>query len=453
MRLLKKVSGSVLWLYEANPICKTNLQREAVAHGVDPSRLVFAQKLPMAEHLARHQLADLFLDTLPYNAHTTASDALWAGLPVLTCTHGAFAGRVATSLLNACGLPELVAADLEDYEQLALGLASAPLRLSAIKDKLREGKASRALFDINQYMHDLEAAFSYMADIKHRGEAPESFAVSDLASGEDLPAMLIDEKIETARIAYQNCLLCESPDMAFLVEANVTHHPIYTPKLPKTMRWLTCQSCGHVFTEGYYTPETCEAVFQKTQPSQIVGYDLEGQRIVSARIIERIARRAPEGPWLDIGFGNGSLLFTAQEWRYEPVGIDLRRDNVEALTKLGLEAHCLPLEELDQPCRFRIVTMADVLEHLPYPRQALKIVCKLMTREALLFVSMPNMDSMVWRALDAQGANPFWEELEHYHNFSRSRLYSLLNQEGFDVLEYNVSERYRCCMEVIAVKR
>ena len=136
MRLLHQVEGSVLWLLGDNEGAERNLRKEAQRRGIDPSRLVFAGRLPPAEHLARHRLADLFLDTLPYNAHTTASDALWAGLPVLTCKGEAFAGRVAASLLHAVGIPELITSNLEDYQTLALKLARDPALLAEIKARL-----------------------------------------------------------------------------------------------------------------------------------------------------------------------------------------------------------------------------------------------------------------------------------------------------------------------------
>src|SRR5262249_42315050 len=126
MRLLKAVEGSVLWLLEDNPTAAKNLRREADARGVDPTRLIFAPRAPLDEHLARHRLADLFLDTLPYNAHTTASDAVWAGLPVLTCPGTSFASRVATSLLCTIGLPDLVMETAAAYEAKALELARDP---------------------------------------------------------------------------------------------------------------------------------------------------------------------------------------------------------------------------------------------------------------------------------------------------------------------------------------
>src|SRR5262249_39339191 len=147
MRLLKAIGGSVLWLLRGNATAEQNLRKEAAARGVDPERLVFAPRIKLEDHLARHRLADLFLDTLPCNAHTTASDAFWAGLPVVTCRGKAFAGRVAASLLHAIGLPELVTSNMADYEALALTLACDPARLRDIKAKLARNRDTAPLFD------------------------------------------------------------------------------------------------------------------------------------------------------------------------------------------------------------------------------------------------------------------------------------------------------------------
>jgi predicted O-linked N-acetylglucosamine transferase (SPINDLY family) len=177
MRLLQAVEGSVLWLFRDNEHAETNLRKEAAARGVDPTRLVFAGRLPLDEHLARHRLADLVLDTLPYNAHTTASDALWAGLPVLTCQGKTFAGRVAASLLNAVGLPDLVTRSLEEYEALALRLATDPLRLRALRDRLEHNRLSFPLFDSIRFCRHIESAFTSMWELWQRGERPRSFGV------------------------------------------------------------------------------------------------------------------------------------------------------------------------------------------------------------------------------------------------------------------------------------
>jgi len=177
MHLLSAIDSSVLWLYEDGPDAPRNLRREAKSRGIDPSRLVFARKTNLADHLARHRLADLFLDTLPYGAHTSASDALWTGLPVLTVEGATFAGRVGMSLLHAAGLPELIAPSLEEYERIALDLAGHPARLGAIKAKLLRNRDTCALFDTVRFTRNFEAALTMMHARHERGENPTDFAV------------------------------------------------------------------------------------------------------------------------------------------------------------------------------------------------------------------------------------------------------------------------------------
>lgn len=181
MRLLKAVEGSVAWLSSAGAPAQLNLRNEAERAGVDPDRLIVAPRLDRVEdHLSRHRAADLFLDTLPYNAHTTAADALWAGLPVVTCAGETFPARVAGSLLHAIGLPELVTNRLQDYEALALQLAHDPARLMAIKTKLARNRDTHALFDTARFTRHLEAAYDEMVARHRRGEAPAPFAVEPI---------------------------------------------------------------------------------------------------------------------------------------------------------------------------------------------------------------------------------------------------------------------------------
>jgi len=177
MCLLAGVPGSVLWLLEDNRDARRNLEQAAASRRVDPARLVFAERVPHWEHLARHRLADLFLDTLPYNAHTTASDALWAGLPLLTCRGTTFAGRVGASLLNAVGLPELVTRSLGEYQALAFRLATNPAELKALRDKLARNRTTHPLFDTQRFCGQLETAYRRMWDRYQRGEPPVSFEV------------------------------------------------------------------------------------------------------------------------------------------------------------------------------------------------------------------------------------------------------------------------------------
>ena len=179
MRLLQKVEGSVLWLFEGDSTAASNLRQEAKKRGISADRLVFAERMDLSDHLARYRLADVFLDTLYCNAHTTASDALWAGLPVLTCLGETFAGRVAASLLNAIGLPELIARSHDEYESLALALATDPQRLSAIKQKLAQNRTTHPLFDTALFTRHIESAYAAMWERHQAGLSPDHIHVPD----------------------------------------------------------------------------------------------------------------------------------------------------------------------------------------------------------------------------------------------------------------------------------
>ena len=178
MRLLKQIEGSVLWLSQGNEAAMPNLRREAEARGVDPARLLMASFVAEPDdHLSRLRLADLVLDTVPYNAHASASDALWAGVPVLTCLGNAFPGRVAASLLKAVGLPELIAKDFGEYEALALGLCANRTRLQALRERLATNRLTHPLFDTVRFTKHIEAAYEAMWERYQAGLAPEHIHV------------------------------------------------------------------------------------------------------------------------------------------------------------------------------------------------------------------------------------------------------------------------------------
>jgi protein O-GlcNAc transferase len=177
MRILSAVEGSVLWLFKENSYVVENLKKEAQKRSIDPHRLVFADRLEMSEHLARHRQADLFLDTFPYNAHTTTSDALWSGLPLITLKGRSFASRVAASLLSAIGLPELITNNQEEYETLAIELAKNAHKYSQIKEKLDKNRLNTPLFDTPRFTKNLEAAYIKMHE-RHKAQlTPEHIAI------------------------------------------------------------------------------------------------------------------------------------------------------------------------------------------------------------------------------------------------------------------------------------
>lgn len=219
------------------------------------------------------------------------------------------------------------------------------------------------------------------------------------------------------------------------------------------MNWMKCGDCHHVFTDGYFTEDALKVVFSRTLPEQTIGYKVEPNRVVSARMIEKVLPYQSQGRWMDIGAGNGSLLFTAQEYGFFPVGVDLRQSTINLLRQLGFEGYCCDFQSLVDIPKFNVISAADVLEHMPFPKKALTHIHRLLVDGGVALISMPNMESFIWQLTDQTNSNPYWGEMEHYHNFSRTRLYKLLEETGFKPVRYSVSERYRMCMEIVAVKQ
>jgi SAM-dependent methyltransferase len=257
------------------------------------------------------------------------------------------------------------------------------------------------------------------------------------------------------RTPYAGCPLCAEPELAELRVADCSAHPLYDPRLPPTLRWMRCTACAHVFVDGHFTEEASAILFARANPHQLPGWSTDqSSRLVHGRVVASVVRWRPRpgGRWLDIGFGNGQLLQAADEFGFEAVGLDLRREAVEALRELGFEAHCEDLQRFDAPT-FDVISLADALEHMPFPKQALLRIRDLLAADGHLFLSMPNQDCFAWRVYDHHGANPYWREIEHLHNFGRRRLHALLAECGFEPQAYGVSERYIAGMEVVAAKR
>lgn len=256
--------------------------------------------------------------------------------------------------------------------------------------------------------------------------------------------------MQNERILYSHCPLCESGNFSHFFTGDCSSNSRYQPSLSSSIKWNRCAECTHVFTEGYYSDEALAVVFQNTLDNQKVGANMEQNRAISARMIDRVLLYQDSGLWLDVGFGNGSLLFTAAEYGFETVGLDLREDTVSTMKQLKFECYREDVCNFSYERKASVVSMADVLEHTPFPKKCLVAARNLLKNEGVLFLSMPNFDALIWKVFTKQGINPYWGEMEHYHNFGRKRLYSLLEETGFKVLRYGVSERYRMCMEVIA---
>lgn len=260
---------------------------------------------------------------------------------------------------------------------------------------------------------------------------------------------------EKSRHLYTHCPLCESVAISPIGQADCRSHPLYNPKLPEKIFWMKCNDCSHCFTNGYFTEDALKILFGKAHDYQLLTVkNMEQARAVSADMVDKVSSilGKQEGKWLDVGFGNGALLCTCAEYGFEPVGIDLRQAAIDKIKQLGIEAYCTEFIDFEQPGNFAVISMADVLEHMPYPKQVLDKAYELLTSDGILFVSCPNADSLVWKSLTEAKSNPYWCEIEHYHNFGRKRLYSLLGDCGFKPAHYSISKRYRIGMEVVAIK-
>jgi protein O-GlcNAc transferase len=265
--------------------------------------------------------------------------------------------------------------------------------------------------------------------------------------------------MEYQRTLYAFCPACYSSDIHALTQFDCRQHPLWKPGLPFIINWSSCEKCGHVFTSGYFEGDAERLLLSNGQDSQKVGVS-EQERFIWANLIDRVAApqeafTMPSPNWLDVGLGSGGLVMTASEYGYDVHGLDLRKANVDALTSIGYTASCQTIEShaLDFREFYNVISMMDVLEHMPFPRTALDAAYKLLKPDGALVVSCPNMNTAVWRDLDSRLQNPYWIEIEHYHNFTRKNLGLLLEAHGFSPISYHVSQRYRTCMEIIAMRR
>jgi SAM-dependent methyltransferase len=268
------------------------------------------------------------------------------------------------------------------------------------------------------------------------------------------------------RIAYTCCPLCgaelcdDTTKNKIVRQAPCSAHPLYQSIIDWKMTWQQCRSCGHIFTDGYMDELTKQLIFSRTLDVQKPGADYEKMRFWAARIIDRVRSRSTtlkKGIWMDVGPGDAALLMTAKEYGYMPIGIEARAENARQIrTTLEIECRNGIAEDIgaylapDQKCS--VVSMADVLEHLPYPAKALHAAYKALDVHGMLFISTPNADCPLWHEMDRDGVNPYWGEIEHYHCFTYPRLAAMLRETGFNPVDYSVSERYRCGMQIIAAK-
>jgi protein O-GlcNAc transferase len=264
------------------------------------------------------------------------------------------------------------------------------------------------------------------------------------------------------RTLYPACPLCNWKIVQGFGTWNCQAHPLWKEPLPPLIIWMSCENCGHIFTDGYFEGEALQVLLSSGQEAQKVHVN-ENERFIASLLIDKVAAPQesfanPAPSWLDVGFGSGALVMTAQEYGYDAVGLDLRQQNVEALHNLGYTAFQTTIEEYvgrsaGRDKQFDVISILEVLEHMPFPREALDAAHSLLVDDGVLVVSCPNMDTALWRSMDGMHYNPYWLEIEHYHNFTRKTLSQLLDAHGFVPVSYHVSPRYKSCCEIISMKK
>jgi SAM-dependent methyltransferase len=256
----------------------------------------------------------------------------------------------------------------------------------------------------------------------------------------------------TDRIIYKACPLCESAALSKWIVADCSWHPLYIQSIAPSIQWMKCEQCHHVFTQGYFTPAIEQQLTSVQIPGQIPGENSELAQHVWAPTVGKVAALKYPGSWLDVGFGNGALLEVAQEWGFTVTGIDTRLSLVDQMNQRGVPALHDSFLDASFNGTFDVISLCDVLEHVPFPKKALNYAWSLLNDDGLLVVSMPNMGSHAWKDSEQQLTNPYWGELEHYHNFTRIRLVSLLEECGFSFVSYDIPSRWRLSMEIVASK-
>jgi protein O-GlcNAc transferase len=464
LRILKEIPDSVLWLLGQSPAAVANLTQYASLEGVDPNRLIFAPFAAPADHLKRLPQVDAALDTLVCNGHTTTSDALWAGVPVITARGRHFASRVSESLLNAMQLPELVACDQDDMVRIAKRVATDPTYRAQLRAKVAAQRLTAPLFDTARFTRDFETAIELLVQRHRDGLTPAHIDVPDrgpVLPGEQ-PALV--GRVDALQSAYTGCPLCNGPSEP-LGFASCTSHVLWHEPLPISIEWQRCSACGHVHSRHFWTEPGLAEVNHRisaTLPSSSPA-DIEIRRASWVAMVEktvdllggyRAVRQRPGRPvWVDVGTGDGSLVMSALDYGFAAVGLDTRPELVSRIQALGFNAMQSDFLTLRFELTPDVVSMTDFLAQVPYPREALRKAAAVLPAGGLLLLSAPDSSSIGWKLIESARANPYWAQLERLHLFNRERLIALLDESGFDVVHFTASGREMAFIELYAVRR
>ncbi|HEY6457798.1 MAG TPA: methyltransferase domain-containing protein [Steroidobacteraceae bacterium] len=465
LRILKEAPDSVLWLLGQSPDAVAHLTQHARLAGVDSSRLIFAPFAAPTEHLTRLPLADAILDALTCNGHTTTSDALWAGVPVITARGRHFASRVSESLLNAMGLPELVAHDQDEMVRIAKRIGTEASYRTRLRNKVAANRLTAPLFDTARYARDFESGIEMVVERHRKGLPPAHVDVPDQGPVKVVtPAPTFVGRVDALQSSYAGCPLCDSPSET-LGFANCTTHALWHEPLPTSIEWKRCTACAHLHTRHFWTPAGFTEVARQVSinvPTSLYTA-VETRRAGWTPVVEKVVQllggcaallKAPvRRVWVDVGTGDGSLVMTALDYGFGAIGVDAKPELVSRIQQLGFNAMQQDFMALRFDLTPDVLSMTDVLAQLPHPRAALRKAAEVLAPGGILVLTTPDRASAGWKLRESAQPNPYWTDLERFHLFSREQLIGLLAQAGFDVVHFSASGREMGQLELYAVRK
>lgn len=475
MSILKDVPHSVLWLLDPGESGRKALTTHARRFGIDPVRLVFAERVPVPLHLSRLRCADLMLDCLIYNGHTTTSDALWVGTPVITTPGTHFASRVAASLLRACGMDECILPDAKAVHDFAVNLASSKSACHMLKSKLKENRLIKPLYDTERFTRHLEQAFERMLKKYKAGIAPEHFDVPALpertapfVSGiVERQTQVLDPRTDTKsviqmtqclQVAYGVCPLCHSDALKAVCDEHLRFSDTIPANFPDKAFWLQCMNCHHVHTRYYWIDES------KTQMQNVPAvniFTVSQERERAAIIINAVKNAFPrheitkkddKTKWFDILPASPCLAATTLEYGFSPTTIvesEALMQRIEATGPRSINANFLTINIKGNP---DVISLVDTLECAPMPLLLLYRAHNLLIDGGILVIVASNISSAAWKDLRAlDRITKMGHPLVH-HLYSSTRIFDFLDETGFKVVDYTALPTGEAEMCIIARK-
>jgi protein O-GlcNAc transferase len=458
MRVLHEVPDGVLWLLGQSEAARTNLTRYAQLAGIDPARIIYAPFADPKEHLARLQLADAVLDALICNGHTTTSDALWAGVPVITARGRHFASRVSESLLNAMALPELVGSDPDDMVRIARHIGIDAGYRKALREKVSANRLSSPLFDTARFTGNFESAIEMMVERCRAGLPADHMDVPDKGPVAPRAEEPVGQDCVTAlQSAYTGCPLCASQGTS-VGFGNITQHTLWHEPLPPNIEWLRCTSCAHIHTRHHWTEAGRAELLRNVPAPQIAASRRDSWIALVDKVTGLLggyeaALCGEQKPiWVDVGCGDGSLLMIVLDHGYSAVGLDTHAAAAERIRTLGFSALANDFLTLEFQVVPDILTLLNVLPQLTDPRAALRKAAQVLRPGGVLVVSAPDASSSAWRMREATNANTTLLDPEQHHVFTRQQLITLLQECGFRIAGVSASRHSGTDVEIYAIR-